>query len=347
MARPGLVRHRKFLALCRLLKIRKPQAIGHLELMWMGAYESGDPCLGTPEDVEAAAEWLFDDGDHRSEPGAFFDAVMNCGGPGKAGFIEEDPESPGLYIVHDLFDHAPDYVAKRAEREADRKAKGKTLSQIRSEAGKRGAEARWHDSQTVSDQQVNGKRIANGNSCHNLPMANDGTPAPAPAPAPAPNITPKPPLPNGSGSGRPKSRKKRDKLVVPYCPDFEAFWKEFPDVRKTDKPKAFEIWPSAVQSVMIDRMCSGEDAAAFLIRRASEYASSEQGKSKWCRGPCPWLNQAAWNDPPETWLDKNRERTLFQTLEPAEEVRARQQSQFGGKFSPMFSHLEGKQDGNA
>lgn len=159
-------------------------------------------------------------------------------------------------------------------------------------------------------------------------------------------VSPKPPLPKASENGQPKSRKKRDKLIIPYSPDFEAFWKAFPNVRKTNKPKAFEIWPSAVQSIILERMCDGEDAVAFLVRRATEYAASEQGKSKWCRGPCPWLNQAAWNDPAEAWLDKSRERPLFQTLEPADKVQARQQAEFGGKFSPMFAHLEGQQNGN-
>jgi hypothetical protein len=162
------------------------------------------------------------------------------------------------------------------------------------------------------------------------------------------DISPKPPLAPQEGNGQPerKTRKKRDRLVIPYSPDFETWWKVFPNIRKTDKPEAFTIWGEAVQAVALERMCDIQDAVAYLIRRTTEYSASEQGKSKWCRGPCPWLNQAAWNDPPETWLDRNRDRPLFQASEPAVNIQARQQAEFGGKFSPMFAHLEGQQNGN-
>jgi len=72
-------------------------------------------------------------------------------------------------------------------------------------------------------------------------------------------------------------------------------------VRKTDKPEAFRIWPEAVAAVAMERRCDHGDAAAWLRQRAADYAASDQGRGQYCRGPVPWLNQAAWNDPPETW----------------------------------------------
>lgn len=167
MARPGLTKHPKFLAFRRMLSVNKAQALGHLELLWMGPYESGDPFLGDKEAVEDAAEWNPIGDGTKGDRGDLFAAALNCGGPGRAGFIEEDPDRPGFYRLHDLWDHAPDYVYNRAEREAQRRAKGKTLSELRAEAGRKGAEARWHSH--------DGK---NGNA-----MANAITPAPAPAPA--------------------------------------------------------------------------------------------------------------------------------------------------------------------
>lgn len=116
MGRPGLTNHGKFLRLSRILG-SEALARGHLELIWEVGYESGDPRLGAPEDVEAAARW-------RGEPGALFAALVACKGPSKHGFIEE---VDGFWEIHDLWDHAPDYVRKRAAREAERRTKGRTL----------------------------------------------------------------------------------------------------------------------------------------------------------------------------------------------------------------------------
>ena len=100
----------------------------------------GDPVIGSQENVEAAAEW---DG----EPGLFFSSALECG---PTGFIEAVPDRPDLYQVHDLYDHAPEYVKKRKQREEERKAKNRKSS------GQR---------QTTAD---NGGR--------NVPMAENGAP---------------------------------------------------------------------------------------------------------------------------------------------------------------------------
>ena len=78
--------------------------MGHLECLWECAYQAGDPVLGSVENVEAAAEW---DG----AAGEFFKAAMECG---PVGFIEECPDRPKVFQVHDLFDHAPEYVREAA-----------------------------------------------------------------------------------------------------------------------------------------------------------------------------------------------------------------------------------------
>lgn len=160
MGRPGLSNHPKFLRLARALG-SEALARGSLELMWEVSYESGDPRLGDAEGVEAAARW-------RGEPGVLFAALRDSGGPGRQGFVEPD-ELGEAWLVHDLFDHAPDYVRKRARREDQRRASGQSLAAER--------------------RSVTGQCPPNGNP-------------PAPAPAPAPNYIP----PTGAaGSSAPES----------------------------------------------------------------------------------------------------------------------------------------------
>jgi len=164
MARPGLTQHRKFLRLARLLG-SAPLALGCLELMWEKCYQNGEPYLGDEIDVEAAAQWP-------GASGVLCKALLGAGGDGHQGFIEEVEGKPGRYQCHDLFDHAPRYVGKRLERELARQEKGQSLSQLRSDAGRKGATS---SKRAASEQQPDNKRPAN---C--------APPAPAPAPAPAP-----------------------------------------------------------------------------------------------------------------------------------------------------------------
>lgn len=182
MGRPNLSRHRKFKRLARTLEaitspgFGEPLARGLLEAMWDVAYENGDPLLGDAEDVEAAAGW-------RGKVGALTAALESAGGDGSAGFIEAGgtpwwPEGTlGTYRVHDLWDHAPDYVQRRATREAERRAKGKTISDLRQDA----ANARWHKQPADGCMQPADGCMTAAAAC----IANGATPAPAPAPAPA------------------------------------------------------------------------------------------------------------------------------------------------------------------
>jgi hypothetical protein len=146
MARPGLMRHRKFLRLAML--VGGPAAArGHLELLWDAAYECGEASVGDATDVELVAGWT-------GEPGVLFKALLTCGGDGP-GFIEETA-TPNRYQVHDLFHHAPDYVRKRWLREAARRQQ---RDKVQTEAG--------HG--PVSDRTTSGHGADNGR-----------TPAPAP-----------------------------------------------------------------------------------------------------------------------------------------------------------------------
>jgi hypothetical protein len=114
MARPGLDKNVKFRALCRLLGEPRPHVRGYLEYLWETVYETGNAVVGDSAMVEAAAEFP-------GKPGTLCRALLSCGGDGRSGFIEPAPGIQGQYQVHDLRDHAPDYVQLRAAKEAERR----------------------------------------------------------------------------------------------------------------------------------------------------------------------------------------------------------------------------------
>ncbi len=169
MGRPTLTRHPKFQRLARALG-SEALALGHLEFMWLVAYENGDPRLGDSADVEAAAHWT-------GKAGKLTKALLRAGGSGRAGFIESVPGNSGrgVFQVHDLEDHAPAYVQRRMERENARRKAGQSIRDLRAAAGRKGAEARW---------QADGKRPPDAMAGDGNRMANGFPRAPAPAPAP-------------------------------------------------------------------------------------------------------------------------------------------------------------------
>lgn len=119
MARPGLMRHRKF--------VRFAQAVGStllargaLEVLWDHAYETGDDYLGTAEDIETLVGWT-------GERGRLAAALADAGGLDRRGFIEPIDNAgsvPGgaaattasRYRIHDLSDHAPIAVRRKLDR---------------------------------------------------------------------------------------------------------------------------------------------------------------------------------------------------------------------------------------
>jgi hypothetical protein len=113
-----------------------------LELLWAASYEAGDDALGDAADVEHLARW-------QGEPGLLVNTLL------ESKFIDK---TRGGYRVHDLWDHAPDYVRKRRLRENERREKGAKLRRT-----------------ADSDQSVTGQRPLNGRP-----------PSPSPSPSPSP-----------------------------------------------------------------------------------------------------------------------------------------------------------------
>lgn len=115
--RVGFTSHRKFLRLAQMVG-DDVRALGHVEFLWQKAYQNATAFLGDAVDVELAAHW-------RGEPGLLLRHLLECGGEGKSGLVDR---VDGGYAVHDLWDHAPDYVRRRRVRENHRSAKGDRLA---------------------------------------------------------------------------------------------------------------------------------------------------------------------------------------------------------------------------
>src|SRR3990167_4365042 len=115
MSRPGLTSTRKFRRLSRTLGSRLV-AMGALELVWQACWDACDDHVGTAAEIEDLVGWT-------GTPGALVEALIDAGAPDQEGFLEQiERVNSGetTYRVHDLWDHAPDYVLKRRQRQEQR-----------------------------------------------------------------------------------------------------------------------------------------------------------------------------------------------------------------------------------
>ncbi len=183
MGRPGLDRHPKFRRLVLMLGESRAIVRGSLELLWDTAYECGNPSIGESVDVELACDW-------RGEPGKLCRALLECGGNRHAGFIEPIDGEPERYQIHDLFDHCPEYVSGRHERENERQQaktcercgetyhSTKRWSKYCCNACRQGA----HRQDETGKHGVLRERVTHGNASLRNATNCYSTPAPAPAP---------------------------------------------------------------------------------------------------------------------------------------------------------------------
>jgi hypothetical protein len=253
MGRPGLSSHRKFKRLARDLG-GSYVARGVLELIWDTCYEAGDDYLGDMQDIADAAEWSGD-------PGVLARALWSAGGEGRAGFIEDAPDSPGMFVCHDLWDHAPEYVQRRYEREMARRLKGTTLRDLKIAAGKASGAARRALAEIGEHMGTSAEHVLN--TCRtgdeqvfvmcseihrggtldgelNIRRTDGATPSPSPSPSPThkdKDQTARPSdLPPGGGGDVSKGRKERHKK--------RPSWMEpFPDEVVDVIEELMEFWP--------------------------------------------------------------------------------------------------------
>jgi hypothetical protein len=229
MARPTLATHPKFFRLAALVGGRAV-ARGALELIWDAAYASGNPMVGDSISVEATADW-------RGERGVLADALVS------SGFLDVvQPDASGgqmqTFAVHDLEDHAPDYVLKRWDRERKRKEAGETIRSVRQAAAKR----RWLNANGIQVNAGDGRLQTDVDHLSAVVLP----PAPAPAPLIPPSArtrdprAPVPPALPGSAALAPPRPPQR-----PYPPGaatlhFLAVFDRYP--RKDKKLEAAAVW---------------------------------------------------------------------------------------------------------
>jgi len=167
------------------------------------------------------------------------------------------------YQIHDYLEYNPprEYALKHKDE----------LSQMRSRAGQKGAEARWHSK--------DGKPIANT-------MANDWqNDAPVPVPVPVPITR--------------SSKRQNLASAIADTRAFDSFWETYPV--KTGKGAARTAWNKALKKA---------DAATILAGLASHLPAWAEQEQRFIPAPKKWLEEERWDDTPTNGngVDPARER---------------------------------------
>ena len=131
----NLPAHRKVKKLKRLLKIKTPQAVGHLAMLWLWAVDNapdGDLSALDPEDIAEACEWPKD-------AEQFVQALT------EAGFIDPDAK------LHDWSDYAGILLDRREnQREQNRKRQQRYRNKRKAESNATEPNASTQDSNPVT-----------------------------------------------------------------------------------------------------------------------------------------------------------------------------------------------------
>lgn len=263
MARPGFGDHPKCINLEARLAERLPAKLrplapalarGFMELLWEVAYRGGDPVIGHASTVERIVGWPF-------AAGELARMMANCGRSNQAGLLDEIESD--VFAVHDLFDHAPDYVRKRLKRELDRKGQGRLFRELsdRTTAGQRLDTDR---SLTSRDQSPTGQRP---DADRTLSV----TPAPAPAPREEEEEEPGTPLPPAGGRATRSGVREPIPIQAPV-PDelgtveFLTAWQEFREWRAREKHK--RMTPAAERNMLAKLAPFGPRAAIAALHES-------------------------------------------------------------------------------
>ena len=131
----NLPAHRKVKKLKRLLKIKTPQAVGHLAMLWLWAVDNapdGDLSALDPEDIAEACEWTKD-------AEQFVQALT------EAGFIDPDAK------LHDWSDYAGMLLDRREnQREQNRKRQQRYRNKRKADSNAAESNASTQDSNPVT-----------------------------------------------------------------------------------------------------------------------------------------------------------------------------------------------------
>lgn len=161
-------------------------------------------------------------------------------------------EAEGGYMFHGWGKFQPSAEEEKEKREATRKA--------RSDAGKRGAKARW---EAENGDGKNGKPIAK-------PKQTDSNP-----------------------DGKPMAPTRPDPTLVKntHSPSalegFDEFWSAYP--KKVAKKAAQKIWERSVKDASPKDIING-------AKRYAEYVKREKTERNFIKSPDGWLNAGRWED---------------------------------------------------
>ena len=274
MARPTLARNRKTRRAAHAINAIYPGlgeiiVRGALEILWEPAYETGDPYVGDEDDVERTVAWP-------GPAGVFCQALLTAGGAGRHGFIE--PVEGGGYVIHDFWDHAPDYVRKRHAREASRTSRTKTEPVA--------------SHRPVADQSLTG---------HCPPLADCQsqsvrTPSPSPAPSLKEKHLPESEQAEGERSEQSEQSEQSDDpppksaAAKPRADEqrFAGFWDAYP--RKVARGDAAKAWRSLAPDAALATQIL---AAVEQHKRLPDWAKDG---GQFVPYPATWLRARRWED---------------------------------------------------
>src|SRR5580698_3994101 len=106
MAKPGFRHHPKFLRVVDALKEPAPHVYGYIEFIWDAAYQRGNAIIGDATDVEIVAQYAPKDG-------------RLCAALLEARLLDQLDD--GQFAVHDLWDHAPNFVKSRMHKDEEKR----------------------------------------------------------------------------------------------------------------------------------------------------------------------------------------------------------------------------------
>lgn len=154
----NLPAHRKVKKLKRLLKIKTPQAVGHLAMLWLWAVDNapdGDLSALDPEDIAEACEWPKD-------AEQFVQALT------EAGFIDPDAK------LHDWSDYAGMLLDRREnQREQNRKRQQRYRNKRKADSNATESNAPTQDSSPVThDDNVSVTRYESVSNAPVTPLPN-------------------------------------------------------------------------------------------------------------------------------------------------------------------------------
>jgi hypothetical protein len=125
-------------------------------------------------------------------------------------------------------------------------------------------------------------------------------------------------------NGKPP-RRRRDKTVIPYPPDFLRFWEQYPQHRRDGKDCAAKAHQDAVARIVVNHPeLDQAQAAEWLLQKTIQFAASPAGNNgKFTPHPATWLNQGRYESDPVVWQSANGEddqRPLWNEPDPAKIV---------------------------